>query len=436
MAALIGVLAIRTRGIYFSMVTLALAQCVYYVFYQADGLDRRRERPARRQRRHDHRPVRPAAQLPRPADTLLRDRGVRHRRAVVAVAHPGLAVRRGDRGGARERGARAGLRLRRRAHAAVTFMLSGAFCGLAGALQALHLSIVPIEILHYETSGMVVMMALLGGMGTFFGPFVGAAVFLLLEDVVSLWTVHWQFVRRRGLRAVRAVLSRAESGARCCTAHGKPEMSAAHQRRGHPAHRRPSARRSAASPRCEDIIGRLSPRRHHLDHRPERRRQEHLFNLLSGAFAPTTGSVIFEGRDVTGLPQHRFAHLGIAKSFQITNVFPQLTAHENVRVAAQALRVALRHLARRARALTRAHREGRCSCCAPSACRQARATGRHAGAWRAARARDRDGAGEPAAAAAARRADRRHVPGRNPHHDGPDRAARRASAPSSWSSTR
>ena len=74
----------------------------------------------------------------------------------------------------------------------ITFILSGAFCGLAGALMALHLSIVPIEILHIETSGMVVMMSLLGGMGTFFGPFVGAAVFLMLENLVSLWTVHWQ----------------------------------------------------------------------------------------------------------------------------------------------------------------------------------------------------------------------------------------------------
>lgn len=61
------------------------------------------------------------------------------------------------------------------------------------------------------------------------------------------------------------------------------------------------------------------------------------FNLLSGAFAPTSGTVEFEGRDVTGLPQHRFAHLGIAKSFQITNVFPQLTTRENIRIGLQAL---------------------------------------------------------------------------------------------------
>src|ERR1700722_2240700 len=76
----------------------------------------------------------------------------------------------------------------------ITFVLSGGFCGLAGALQALHLSIVPIEILHYDTSGVVVMIALLGGMGTFFGPMIGAAAFLLLENLVSLWTVHWQLI--------------------------------------------------------------------------------------------------------------------------------------------------------------------------------------------------------------------------------------------------
>ena len=59
------------------------------------------------------------------------------------------------------------------------------------------------------------------------------------------------------------------------------------------------------------------------------------FNLISGAFAPSSGSVSFEGRDITALRQHEFARIGIAKSFQITNVFKQLSAHENVRVAVQ-----------------------------------------------------------------------------------------------------
>ncbi len=63
-----------------------------------------------------------------------------------------------------------------------------------------------------------------------------------------------------------------------------------------------------------------------------------LFNVISGAFPPTSGAIAFEGRDITGQPQHAFARMGIAKSFQITNVFPQLSAAENVRIAVQAMR--------------------------------------------------------------------------------------------------
>ncbi len=59
------------------------------------------------------------------------------------------------------------------------------------------------------------------------------------------------------------------------------------------------------------------------------------FNVLSGALAPTTGEIFFEGHNITGLAPHEYARRGIAKSFQITNVFKQLSVHENVRVAAQ-----------------------------------------------------------------------------------------------------
>ena len=59
-----------------------------------------------------------------------------------------------------------------------------------------------------------------------------------------------------------------------------------------------------------------------------------LFNLLTGQFAPTSGRIFFDGRDVTGTPPHGIAHLGIARSFQRTNVFPALTLLDNVWVAA------------------------------------------------------------------------------------------------------
>jgi branched-chain amino acid transport system ATP-binding protein len=59
------------------------------------------------------------------------------------------------------------------------------------------------------------------------------------------------------------------------------------------------------------------------------------FRLISGEMRPSAGRIWFGGRDITGLPQHAVARLGIAKSYQITNVFPHLSVLENVRVAVQ-----------------------------------------------------------------------------------------------------
>jgi branched-chain amino acid transport system ATP-binding protein len=59
-----------------------------------------------------------------------------------------------------------------------------------------------------------------------------------------------------------------------------------------------------------------------------------LFNLLTGTFAPSAGRILFDGREITGTPAHRIAHLGLARSFQRTNVFPALSLLDNVWVAA------------------------------------------------------------------------------------------------------
>ena len=61
------------------------------------------------------------------------------------------------------------------------------------------------------------------------------------------------------------------------------------------------------------------------------------FNLLSGNIEPTSGQVIFKGRDITHQPVHRTIHFGVGRSFQITNIFPNLTVFENIRLASQAL---------------------------------------------------------------------------------------------------
>ena len=56
-----------------------------------------------------------------------------------------------------------------------------------------------------------------------------------------------------------------------------------------------------------------------------------LFNLISGRFAPTAGSIRLNGEDVSGLPPYRLNRRGLARSFQVTNIFPRLSVFENIR---------------------------------------------------------------------------------------------------------
>jgi branched-chain amino acid transport system ATP-binding protein len=59
------------------------------------------------------------------------------------------------------------------------------------------------------------------------------------------------------------------------------------------------------------------------------------FNLISGFFAPSAGRILFEGLDVTGLAAHRRVQIGMGRTFQITEIFPELSVRENVRIAAE-----------------------------------------------------------------------------------------------------
>src|SRR3984893_17867783 len=177
MAALIGMLAIRTRGIYFAMVTLALSQCVYYLFYQAVGWTGGENGLRGINVRNidilgfklDF--INPLTRYYVIATFVIAAFFVLSRILASPLGAVIEAVRENE---TRAKASGYDATLTR----LFTFVLSGGFCVLAGALQAFHLSIVPIEILHYDTSGIVVMIALLGGMGTFFGPMVGAAAFL------------------------------------------------------------------------------------------------------------------------------------------------------------------------------------------------------------------------------------------------------------------
>jgi branched-chain amino acid transport system permease protein len=189
-ALLMGLLTIRTRGIYFAMVTLALSQCVYFLIYQLPASGG--ENGLRGVNVSDVNLFGLHLNLLNPMQKYY------FVFAFVALAMAVLSrILSSSFGGVieavRENEARAracGFDIERTK--LLAFVLSAAFCGLAGALSAIHLGSVPIETLHYATSGLVVMLCLLGGMGTYFGPFVGAALFLLIQDLASGWTEHWQ----------------------------------------------------------------------------------------------------------------------------------------------------------------------------------------------------------------------------------------------------
>ncbi|HEX4191475.1 MAG TPA: ABC transporter ATP-binding protein [Stellaceae bacterium] len=59
------------------------------------------------------------------------------------------------------------------------------------------------------------------------------------------------------------------------------------------------------------------------------------FNLISGLFPPTHGSIVFDGQDITRAPAHRRVSLGITRTFQVTEIFPELTVNQNLRIAVE-----------------------------------------------------------------------------------------------------
>jgi branched-chain amino acid transport system permease protein len=188
--ALIGLFCLRRRGIYFAMLTLAFAQLLYFIaFHLADvtgGDDGLRGVGV------------PPLRLP--GVTLALDSSLAFYYfafAVVTLAMLALkrildspfgAVLQAIRENS-DRAVACGYDIRR--IKLLSFVFSALFCGLAGGLDALRLGVVPVESLYWTTSGQVVIMTLLGGAGTFFGPFVGATTFLVLEDRLSVVTESW-----------------------------------------------------------------------------------------------------------------------------------------------------------------------------------------------------------------------------------------------------
>jgi branched-chain amino acid transport system permease protein len=184
-ALIIGSLSLRTTGMHFIMITLAFAQMLYYFFVSLekyggdDGLSlyARNSLPGLDLADDTHFYYLCLAAL---CLFLLFS-------FKLVNSRFGLIIR---GGGSNERRIKA-LGIHANSYKLATFVIAGAGAGLAGGLLANQTEYVSPGLMHWTLSGELMVMVLLGGLGTLFGPVLGAAVFLLLEEILAIYTEHW-----------------------------------------------------------------------------------------------------------------------------------------------------------------------------------------------------------------------------------------------------
>ena len=259
------------------------------------------------------------------------------------------------------------------------FVIAAGYAGFAGGLLGLMQGFMPPDAFMFDTSGQLVMQTAIGGAGTLFGPLVGAVVWLYLQDFLQTtlnlgasWKLvlglvfvllvcflrHgliggikdlYDFVTRRtrkvepeegsvsGMtaeeeqRAVQDALARAPV-ASLKSARGQADGSFVGpilQARGLTKHYGGLAANS-------DIDFMVYPGELRGVIGPNGAGKTTFFKMLTCEIPPTSGSIVFEGRDITGLHVTDVCQLGLTKSYQVNQLFTRLTVRENLTIAALA----------------------------------------------------------------------------------------------------
>jgi len=188
-ALAIGSVSIRTSGIYFIMITLAFTQMLYFLGISVDeyGGD-------------DGMGLKHLSQFGNLIDL---GNPVAFYYLVLAIlalvllivhrlvrSRFGMVIRAAKSNEARTRA----IGFSPYAYRLVAFVIAGAMCGLAGALYVNHTKYLSPHIMHWTISGDIMFMVILGGMGSTAGAVAGALVLLVLENLLSGWTEHWQII--------------------------------------------------------------------------------------------------------------------------------------------------------------------------------------------------------------------------------------------------
>jgi branched-chain amino acid transport system permease protein len=188
-ALVIGALSLRTRGVYFIMITLAFAQMAYYV---ASGLARYGgDDGLTVYKRSDFSGL-----------INLSNRTQFYYLCLACLFAVLLLIWRiiNSRFGLVVQGLRSNeqrmqaIGFPAKRYQLVCFVISGMMCGLAGALLANNTDFISPAVMYWTRSGDLMVMVILGGMGTLFGPVMGAVVFLLLEEFLSQLTEYWALI--------------------------------------------------------------------------------------------------------------------------------------------------------------------------------------------------------------------------------------------------
>ncbi|HKO68061.1 MAG TPA: branched-chain amino acid ABC transporter ATP-binding protein/permease [Burkholderiaceae bacterium] len=244
------------------------------------------------------------------------------------------------------------------------FVIAAAYAGLAGGLLGVLQAFMPPEAFMFDTSGQLVMQTAIGGRATLFGPLVGAAVWLSLEDSLQatlnlgaawklvlglVFVVLVCFLRQGIIGGIRDlyVWLRGNRTKIVTTTVASPAPRAAAVPM--PAHHHANSAYtgpileakgltkhyggvianegidfSVEAGELRGIIG------------PNGAGKTTFFKMLTCEVPPTSGRIVFEGRDITGLSVTDVCQLGLTKSYQVNQLFNRLTVGENVTIAALA----------------------------------------------------------------------------------------------------
>src|SRR5690625_842845 len=232
----------------------------------------------------------------------------------------------------------------------LAFILSGTITGLAGALSVLNHRIASGEVMSLIFSGELLAIALIGGMRSFSGPIFGALFYILFREYLSIYTNDWLLyfglifivfilfspeglvgVFKRALElVVPAPVTGAAMGARKTDVD--PDYFPAFLKSEHRGDLvcQQMTKSFGGIRAVNDVSLTVADRGVHALIGPNGAGKTSLFNLLSGMFTPDKGKLALGNRSLTGYSPDQVCQAGVARSFQITNLFIGLTVRQNL----------------------------------------------------------------------------------------------------------